>query len=332
MTIADVQGDHKADNGDQKIKPHNAGNTDLRKLCGDQRDREAGDTAGSVEDAGCFAFSVREAHRHDCRTQLQHSASGGKADDKSKAGHHHRRREQAHQQQRNHRQASINNHRNGRAKHLFDEGGSYKDADQRADGIDAKQFNRRGIGQADDELAVLRQPLADQIEGRHADITVQGEDHHIQLISLWPDGCFRLCRRGFLFFRCLAVRERHFKQINPAQYKERCRNHERPAEPQICPYQEADNERQQELPCRDEGFDQHVGPAGRVRERFHQRRIGTGVEEAVRQARHNAEHVSQIDIFGQQDADEKDQVTQDPKIDKGLATEAIREKSGHDGR
>ncbi len=69
-----------------------------------------------------------------------------------------------------------------------------------ADGIDAKQFNRRGIGQADDELAVLRQPLADQIEGRHADITVQGEDHHIQLISLWPDGCFRLCRRGFLFF------------------------------------------------------------------------------------------------------------------------------------
>ncbi|WP_257593375.1 type I 3-dehydroquinate dehydratase, partial [Klebsiella pneumoniae] len=42
-------------------------------------------------------------------------------------------------------------------------------------------------------------------------------DHHIQLISLWPDGCFRLCRRGFLFFRRLAVRERHFKQINPAQ-------------------------------------------------------------------------------------------------------------------
>lgn len=84
LTIADVQGDHKADNGDQKIKPHNAGNTDLRKLCGDQRDREAGDTAGGVEDAGCFAFSIREAHRHDCRTQLQHSASGGKADDKAK--------------------------------------------------------------------------------------------------------------------------------------------------------------------------------------------------------------------------------------------------------
>ena len=55
MTIADVQGDHKADHGDRKIKPHNAGNTDLRKLCGDQRDREAGDTAGSVEDAGMLS-------------------------------------------------------------------------------------------------------------------------------------------------------------------------------------------------------------------------------------------------------------------------------------
>ena len=30
LTITDVQGDHKADDSDQKIEPHNAGDTYLR--------------------------------------------------------------------------------------------------------------------------------------------------------------------------------------------------------------------------------------------------------------------------------------------------------------
>ena len=142
----------KADHGDRKIKPHNAGNIDLRKF---------GVISGIVKLAilpavkipVALPFPVREAHRHDRRSQLSHSARGAKADDKGEPVTIIGVGNRVHQQQRDHRQASIDDHGDGRAEHLFDEGSSHEDADQRPNGIDAEQLNRRGIGQPDHELA-----------------------------------------------------------------------------------------------------------------------------------------------------------------------------------
>ena len=95
------------------------------------------------------------------------------------------------------------------------------------------------------------------------------------------------------------VRERHFYQVDSANNHQYGGDDKRPSVPHIRPNQRTDNERQQELPGRDKGFDQHVRAAGGVRERLHQRRIGSGIEEAVCQTGHNAEEVGHINVFRQ---------------------------------
>ena len=126
------------------------------------------------------------------------------------------------------------------------------------------------------------------------------------------------------------VRERHFYQVDGAQ-EHQCRSdNKRPSVPHIRPNQQADNERQQELPGRDKGLNQHICAAGGVWERFHQRRVGTGVEEAVRQSRHNAAAVGQIDIFRQQNTEKEHHIAGNPEIDKGFTAKTVGQESGDD--
>ena len=126
------------------------------------------------------------------------------------------------------------------------------------------------------------------------------------------------------------VRERHFYQVDSANNHQYSGDDKRPSVPHIRPNQRTDNERQQELPGRDKGFDQHICPAGGVRESFHQRRVGPGIQEAVRQARHNAAAVGQIDVFRQQNTEEEHHIAGDAEIDKRFTAKTIGQESCDD--